>query len=101
MSSGFNVLSASNGADGLSLIIKENPDLVLLDLVMPGMSGFEVLTTLNQKGISKKIPIIVLSNLSQNSDIIKAKELGALDYYRKDSIDLAQLTKKITKILGE
>ncbi len=101
LSSGFNVLSATNGINGLSLIIREKPDLVLLDLVMPKMGGFEVLAALKKDKSTKKIPVIILSNLGQDSDIAKGVELGATDYCKKGSIDLSELSKKIIKILAQ
>ena len=71
---GFDVITALNGVEAIDKIKTEKPDLVLLDLMMPIKGGFDVLEELKITGIVKKIPIIVLSNLGQTSDIEKCKE---------------------------
>ncbi|MCK5211924.1 response regulator [Candidatus Parcubacteria bacterium] len=95
LSSGFEVLSATDGESGLKLISREKPDLVLLDLVMPKIDGFEVLTKLKKNKDTKNIPVIILSNLGQDEEIKKGLKLGALDYYKKASTDLRELSNKI------
>ena len=100
LGAGFNVLSASNGEAGLDLIKKEKPDFVLLDLVLPKMSGFDVLEAVKKIPELKKIPVIILSNLGQDEDRQKGLKLGAADYYVKSSTDLEQLTQKITRLLN-
>lgn len=98
LSDGYEVVSATDGKSGLKLIREEKPDVVLLDIMMPVMDGFEVLETVrNFKG--KKPHIIVLSNLGEDSDRDKAMELGADDYFVKSSTDLSALKPKIDKIL--
>ena len=99
ISNGFEVLSAVDGASGIKIIEKEKPDLVLLDLVMPKMHGFEVLKKLKNNKNTKNIPVIILSNLGQEEEIKKGMELGALDYYKKASTDLNELSNKIKKSL--
>ena len=98
LSNGFEVLSAINGESGLVLIKKEKPDMILLDLIMPKMGGFEVLEALKKDRNLSKIPVIVLSNLSQKADIEKAKNLGAVDFYEKATTDLNKLVEKIKKL---
>jgi len=98
LSNGFEVLSAINGESGLVLIKKEKPDMILLDLIMPKMGGFEVLEVLKNDKQLSKIPVIVLSNLSQKADIEKAKNLGAVDFYEKARTDLNKLVEKIKKL---
>jgi len=100
LSSGFEVLSATDGEIGLKLICEKKPDLVLLDLVMPKMHGFEVLTKLKNNMDTKDIPVIILSNLGQDEEIKKGMKLGALDYYKKASTDLSKLSDKIKKVLA-
>lgn len=99
LSSNFNVISASDGEAGLELVKKEKPDLVLLDLIMPKKTGFEVLEGLKKNKGTAKIPVIILSNLGQDEDIKKAKKLGAKDFYHKSSTNLKDLTEKINIIL--
>ena len=98
LSNGFETLSAVNGESGLDLIKKEKPNLVLLDLLMPKMDGFKVLEVLKNDKQLSKIPVVVLSNLSQKADIEKAKNLGAIDFYEKATTNLSELVEKINKI---
>ena len=99
LSQGFEVLSAKDGESGLKLIIQELPQLVLLDLILPKLHGFEVLKALKENESTKDIPVIILSNLGQDSDIKKANELGAADYFVKASTDLSRLSNIINTIL--
>lgn len=100
LDAGLRVLSASDGQAGLALIRKEKPALVLLDIMLPKMTGFEVLAAMKEDKALKNIPVIVLSNASQEDERKKGLELGALDYYVKSSTDLTDLTEKITSLLG-
>lgn len=100
LSDDFEVLSASDGKVGLKLIKKEKPDLVLLDLILPTMHGFDVLKALKEDKDTKKIPVVILSNLGQDSDVQKGMALGAKDYYKKSATDLSELAKKVKKILS-
>ncbi len=99
LGAGFEVMSALDGEAGLELIKKEMPDLVLLDITMPKMSGFDVLQKLKENEPTKNIPVIILSNLGQDEDKEKGLTLGAKDYYVKSSTDLSLLTEKINSIL--
>jgi DNA-binding response OmpR family regulator len=99
LSQGFEVLSAKDGESGLRLITEEEPQLVLLDLILPKLHGFEVLKALKGSEKTKNIPVIILSNLGQDSDIKKAQELGAAGYFVKASTDLSELSLRINKIL--
>ena len=95
------VLAASDGEAGLSLIQKEHPDLVLLDLMLPKLGGFEVLKKLKEDAATKDIKVVILSNLGQDEDKKKGLELGAVDYYVKSSTDLSDLSEKVKGLLGE
>lgn len=77
----FDVVTAKNGEEALKVIAEENPDLILLDILMPVMDGYEFLKELRKKGIT--IPVIVLSNLDQESEEGKSISLGACDYMVK------------------
>ncbi|TSC96328.1 MAG: two component transcriptional regulator, winged helix family protein [Parcubacteria group bacterium Athens1014_10] len=98
---GFNVLTAIDGKSGLEKIIEEKPDLVLLDIVLPMMDGFEVLKRIRQQNDMEiiTIPIIILSNLGQENDLEKAKKLGANDYLIKAQFTTDEITEKIKKNL--
>jgi len=98
---GYDVISALDGATGLKAAKAEKPDLILLDLVLPKMHGFEVLQALKEDAVTKDIPIIVLTNLESVGDVEKALELGATTYLVKASYSLEEVVKKIKKALGE
>lgn len=100
VSAGFELLTATNGVDGLELIKKESPDLILLDLIMPEKSGFEVLQELKADPVLSAIPVIVLSNLGQEADMKKALEIGAKDYIVKADTTLKEVIEKSMSILG-
>jgi len=93
--SGYEVEVAGDGSEGLSKIHSFHPDLILLDLIMPNMDGFQLLETLNKDENLKKIPIIIFSTLGQENDIQKAKTLGARDYINKSYFDFSSLLTKI------
>jgi DNA-binding response OmpR family regulator len=92
---GFTVLVASDGEEGLRVARSELPDLVLLDLIMPGLQGFEVLKLLKEEPATSAIPVIILSNLGQDSDVKKAMEAGAVDYLVKANLALDTLVARV------
>ncbi len=79
----YEVLACSNGQDGLQKASRERPDLILLDILLPGMDGYQVLGRLKKDEKTARIPVIVLSILAQEADILKALEGGAADYITK------------------
>lgn len=98
---GYKMISALDGEIGLKLAKQERPDLILLDLVLPKMHGFEVLKKLKEDLETKEIPIIILTNLEKTGDIDKALELGATTYLVKASYSLEEVLEKIKKALNE
>ena len=88
---GYNTLKASDGLEGLDMALKEHPDLILLDLMMPQMNGLEMLEKLRQDAWGAQAPVIILTNLNQEDQIKKATELGAPDYYVKTATPLSML----------
>ncbi len=80
---GYNVITAYEGKSGIEKAIEEQPDIILLDIMMPGMSGFEVCEVLTKNEKTKKIPIIMVTALTGSDDIKKGLELGAYDYIKK------------------
>ncbi len=92
---GFEVALASNGIEGLEKILSEKPDIVILDLIMPGKSGFEVLGDMQANAAMVSIPVIVLSNLAQSDDQKHALDLGAVDYLVKDNTTLDIIADKV------
>ncbi|MFH1780657.1 MAG: response regulator [Candidatus Nealsonbacteria bacterium] len=97
---GYIVMSALDGEIGLKMAQAETPDLILLDLVLPKMHGFEVLKALKENIATKDIPVIVLTNLESMGDIEKALELGATTYLVKASYTLEEVVDKIKKACG-
>ncbi len=95
------MISALDGETGVRLAKTKRPDLILLDLVLPRMHGFDVLKILKQDPLTKEIPIIVLTNLEGVEDVEKALNLGATTYLVKANYSLEEVLEKIRKILGE
>jgi DNA-binding response OmpR family regulator len=98
---GFEMISALDGELGLRLAKEKKPDLILLDLVLPKMHGFEVLKKLKEDKKTKEIPIIVLTNLEGISDVDKTLELGVTTYLVKAHYSLEEVVEKIKKALKE
>jgi len=98
-SEGFEFITSDNGIEGMDKIISEKPDLIILDMILPFKNGFDILEEMNKSGLISKIPVIVLSNLKQDSDIEEARRLGAEDYFIKSEANLSEVIKKIKEIL--
>jgi len=96
---GHDVTIAPNGATGLEKVRTNRPDLLLLDIMMPGMDGFEVCRRLREAEETKDIPIVFLSNLYQSQHQELARQLGALDYLVKVHMSPVQLAEKVKEIL--
>ena len=97
----YKVTKALDGEGGLRSAKEERPDLILLDLILPKMDGFEVLKGLKISEETKDIPVIILTNLEETGDIQRALELGATTYLVKSSYTLEEVVKKIEKALEE
>jgi len=97
--SGFEFVEAINGIEGLNKVLSEKPDLVLLDLILPRKNGFDVLIEMKRNRATKKIPVIILSNLGQESDIQRGLSLGAQDYLVKTDISLSEVVNKVKENL--
>jgi len=98
---GYEIVSALDGETGLKLAKTKKPDLILLDLILPKVHGFEVLKRLKEDPETKKIPIIVLTNLERIEDVDRAIELGATTYLVKAQYNLEEVVQKIKKALHE
>ena len=96
---GFEFLEATNGEEGLNKVIAEKPDLVLLDLILPRRNGFDVLIEIKRNRNTQNIPVIILSNLGQESDIKRGISLGAQDYLVKTDISLSEVVEKVKEWL--
>jgi DNA-binding response OmpR family regulator len=98
---GFDVMAAENGLVGLKKLenLKNIPDLILLDIVMPYMNGLEFLKKIKENETLKDIPVIMLTNLSQKEDVKKGFDLGAKDYLIKSHFTPTEVMNKINKYL--
>ncbi len=98
---GYETIPALDGETGLKMARTKKPDLILLDLILPKMHGFDVLKKLKQDEETKDIPVIVLTNLESIEEVDRAIELGATTYLIKAYYGLKEVVKKIKKALGE
>lgn len=96
---GFAVTGASNADEAAVALDNDTPDLILLDLVLPGTDGFSILKKIREGVKTKDIPVIVFSNLSEDTDVKHAKDLGATDYMVKSNFTLDELADRIKEIL--
>jgi len=99
LSQDYQVEIARDGQEGLEKIKEDKPDLILLDIVMPKMGGFEVMEALNKDGELKRIPIIIISNSGQPVELGRAKELGVKDWLIKTDFDPQEVVDKVKKQL--
>ncbi|MDP3982259.1 MAG: response regulator [bacterium] len=97
---GYDLVEAIDGEDGVAQAKKEVPDLILLDLILPGIDGFEALTQIKADATVSKIPVIILSNLGQKDDIERGLKIGAQDYLIKAHFTPGEIVEKIKGILG-
>ena len=98
---GYAVATASDGEEALQLIRSERPDMIVLDLIMPKLQGFDVLTILKQDALTSAIPVIVLSSLTQEQDKQEALDLGAVAYFNKTTFSMSELVKQVENTLTQ
>lgn len=98
---GFEVVAAEDGRKGLDMVKKVKPDIILLDILMPDMDGWDVLKTLKKDKLLADIPVIMLTNLGQKDDVKKGFEMGAVGYLIKAHFMPSEVVDKIKKILKE
>lgn len=97
----YEIISALDGEVGLRLAKEKKPDLILLDLVLPKLDGFQVLQSLKSNETTRAIPVIVLTNLEQMEDIQKAIDLGAKTYLVKSNYNLSEVIDMVKKAMEE
>ena len=97
---GFDIVVAVDGREAVAAIQKSPPDILLLDIIMPNMDGFEVLETLRAQPEHVKLPVIVLTNLGQPSDAERVYKLGAKAYLIKANLSLKELVGHIHNAIG-
>ncbi|MFH0890496.1 MAG: response regulator [Candidatus Liptonbacteria bacterium] len=97
---GIEVVRALDGEEGLAKTVSENPDVVLLDLMLPNRDGYWYLEEVARKPDLKNIPVVVFSNLAQQTDIDRATQLGVKDYFVKINSTIAEVVEAVKKHLG-
>ena len=98
---GYEALGASDGEEGLQMARLEKPDLILLDIILPKMNGFDVLKSLKGDEATKPIPVIMLTNLESSGDIEQALSLGAMTYLVKTNYELDDIMKRVKDVLAK
>ncbi len=95
----FDVFAAKDGEEGVEKAESEKPNLILLDLILPGMDGFEVISRIRKNKETESIPIIILSNLGEKGDVDRGIKLGANDYMIKAHFTPKEIVEKVRNIL--
>jgi len=96
---GYKTSEAVDGEDGIKKVKEEKPALVLLDLILPGIDGFEVLSKMKEDPVLALIPVIILSNLGQKEDVERGLKLGAVDYLIKAHFTPGEIIEKVSNAL--
>jgi DNA-binding response OmpR family regulator len=97
---GFAVAQAFDGEEAMHMLKETLPSLIVLDLIMPKVTGFEVLQMISITPQLDKVPVIVVSNLAQDSDIEKARQLGVKEYFIKVKVSIDDLVEKIKTLVA-
>ena len=95
--SGFEVINIVNGLEVQSGAERFDPAVILLDLILPGLDGFEVLKLLKKSAVTRKIPVVIMSNLGEEADVRSARALGAVDYFIKANMSMEKLINFVKK----
>lgn len=96
----FNVVNVMEGLEVMDVAKKMKPDIILLDLILPGLDGFGVLKLLKEDSQTKDVPVVIISNLEEVSDVKSAKVLGAEEYFIKANIQLDKILQFVKKRLN-
>lgn len=96
---GFEIITASTGEEAMHKINEPGINIILLDLILPNYDGFEILKKIRETEKTKDTPVIVFSNLSEEKDVKKSKELGATDFMVKSNFTLDELINRINSLL--
>jgi len=97
---GYDVVSAVDGQAGLALVLREHPDLVLMDILLPVLSGTEVLKALRQNAWGKDVKVIMFTNVSDSEYVSQAMELGAYIYLVKSAWKISEVVEKVKEQIG-
>ena len=97
---GFGIIQSFDGEEALNILKEKKPSLIILDLIMPKVTGFEVLQTISITPQLQGVPVVILSNLAQDSDIEKARQLGAKEYFVKVRVSIDDLVNRIKALVA-
>jgi len=97
---GFNVIWCKDGEEAVSTLRTTKPDLILLDLILPKISGFELLETMQADPQLERAPVIITSNLGQDSDVARGQSLGAIEYFVKAKVSIEELVDHIKSMIA-
>jgi len=98
---GYNIVHISEGSVAVEKAISEKPDLILLDIILPGVSGLDVLKEIKENPDTKNIKVVMLTNFGSDENVSKAMEYGSDDYLMKYNVVPSELPDKIAIYLGE
>jgi DNA-binding response OmpR family regulator len=98
---GVEVILARDGEEALNVLRTTKPDLILLDIILPKISGFELLETLQADPQLERAPVVIVSNLGQDSDMQKGQALGAIQYFVKAKVSIEDLVERVKGMLVE
>lgn len=96
---GYQIISSSNGKEGLDVALKEHPDLLVLDIILPEMDGMSLLTKLREDTWGSNVPVIILTNLGDGDRIAESKKKGVYDYLIKTDWSLVDIVSKVNEAL--
>lgn len=97
---GFDVFVSMDGVKGLETAKKQRPDLIILDILLPELNGYDVLASLKKEKATSEIPVVMLTNFFQKEDINKCLKMGARDYLIKSHFMPSEVVDKVKKILN-
>ncbi len=96
---GYRVVTADTGIKAIEMALRNNPDIILLDVILPGKDGFAVLEELKANDKTKKIPVIIFSNLGQDWEVKRGQSLGAVKFLTKSNVTPAEVAKVVGEVL--
>lgn len=100
LDNGLEVLSANDGQQTFKVLETKKPDLIILDIMLPDIDGFEILKRLKEMPIVKDIPVIFLTNLGTKEDIVKGRSLGVSSFLIKATVTMDEVIQEISRTLG-
>lgn len=98
---GFTVFTAKDGLEGFDAVSKNIPDLIFTGIIMPRMSGFDLIEALKKNVRTAHIPVVISSHLGRQEDLKRARELGAFDFILKGEVPLTQVVDRVERVLGK